>query len=624
MKRFLLILVLAAVSLNLSGSVRPFNTKIVKDTEFTLAVDANVEKTGYKPMFVFFLKKGVNVLVLGRSAIDPGRFHVKLGDGSKGWIPAEALCDKTEVTVSTPNGQRTYQLSKDTCKKYFSGTRDGASNEYSLLNQAIVNTCLPEAYKYLALHEGHGKNVCKLRDGIESLYGHYEYPVNEVLGFDFEEIGPSFAEKEGRHLVYYADVLTGKADNGYVYTGLYVVYDKEYRAVSVFAPEDFKRPKKGLEVTEVIIPAQPNREELVRDVRPQYASLVFTDTKIKVEHWEDGPPRTLTDEDRKGYVLTDDAYVSNLEKDEAVIKEKEEKAQERRQKAQWLRENPTFFRNKYGHDTFKWALLHILIFLLAYVLIDQAFAHRWFGYNFNVYWWIFLVLMLVTFPYPQDLFSNFFHWGIWGGCEVAIGLFLAFIFWENFVSMGKNMGFHGYAWCWGCYRWVEPRWGKSRITQYDCDKPKKDPRDMQVMVKKLPPNCFDKTEVDGQGKSYKETTSIHLVASVMKVHATRLTQCSCPRCGRTWTEREIITEEVRGPIIREQRMERIESYVEKTRKVNPITGEEEEIDSRNVTNTENFVEFRHSDFDNYNPYFKRYLAGDEDALGEYYIKYWPE
>ena len=624
MKRFLLILVLAAVSLNLSGSVRPFNTKIVKDTEFTLAVDANVEKTGYRPMFVFFLKKGVNVTVLGRSAVDPGRFHVKLGDGSKGWVPAEAFCDKTEVTVSTPKGKRTYQLGKDTCQKHFSGTRDSASNEYSLLNQAIVNTCLPEAYKYLALHAGHGSTVCKIKGGIQSLYGNYMYPVNEVLGFEYEEIESSFGEKEGRHLVYYADILTGKADDDHVYTGLYVVYDKDYRAVGVFAPGDYSRPAKGLVVTEMTPPTPPTTEGILRGVRPEYASMVFTDTEIKGSGWKDGPPRILTKEDREGYVVTDDPFGDNLEEGEPMLEKEQRQQLEREQRTKFLRENPTFFRNKYGHDTFKWALLHILIFLLAYVLIDQALEHRWFGYNFNVYWWIFLVLMLVTFPYPQDLFSNFFHWGLWGGCEIAIGLFLAFIFWENFVSMGKNMGFHGYAWCWGCYRWVEPRWGKSRITQYDCDKPKKDPRDMHVMVKKLPPHCFDKTEVDGQGKSYKETTSIHLVASVMKVHATRLTQCSCPRCGRKWTDSEIVTEEVRGPIIREQRMERIESFIEKTKKFNPITGEEEEIDSRDVTNTENFVEFRHSDFDNYNPYFKRYLAGDEDALGEYYTKYWPE
>lgn len=82
--------------------------------------------------------------------------------------------------------------------------------------------------------------------------------------------------------------------------------------------------------------------------------------------------------------------------------------------------------------------------------------------------------------------------------------------------------------------------------------------------------------------------------------------------------------EVRGPIIREERLEKTESFKEKTFVKNKATGEEFETDSRNVTHTDRSVLSRHFDYENYNPYYKRFLKGDEDALGEYYVKYWPK
>ena len=617
MKRLLLLAALLLATLNLFGSVRPFNTKIVKDTEFTLCQDANVAETGFKPAYVFYIKKGVTVTVIGRSAVDPGRLHIKLGDGSRGWVPAEAFCDKTEITVKTGKGTKTYHLGKDACKKYFSEARKERSDEYSLLCQTILNEYLPEAYRHLAVHAGHGSSLCELKGGFDSLYGCFESVIEEVLGDGEGVVGPAFKEKNGRFLFYYADVYTGKAGSSSVYTGLYVVYDKDYRAVNVIAPQDFKRSKKGLKITPMISPKPHTEEGIQRGIQPEYPSMVFSNLSIKDESWEPGPPKVLTDTDRKEYTVIDDAYGT----EETPWDREEQRSKEEEYKRTHAPVTPSFTTNRNGHDTFKWALIRILFYFAVLVIVELLFE-KGVVRNYNAFWWGYLLVSIAAFPFPLDFFSHFFHWGLWGGCEIVIGLFLAYCLWDLVSGLANN---RNWVRCPGCHKWVVVRDRFNyHLVNYSNDKPKKDPMFQPVLVRTSDPRDYEKKDVSGQGAAYRDTDKLYYYASRMLIHATQVSTCRCPNCSAKWKDRTLWTGEVRGPIIQEERTERIKSYIEKTLERDPRDGKMVEKQRVEKEERDNFMKTAHIDYKNYEPYFKRYAAGDDDAPGEYYIKYWPK
>ena len=188
MKRTVLILLFLSFVVPLKGQfVEPFDTKIVNNAIF-LPYDNLKADPGVR---ILIVKKGTHVKVLNRSDMDSGSYRVKLDDGSIGWVPAEAFCEK-----STLQAAGSYEVGGGRCRNIYVDKYIGETNllitdhitpkEYAQINQVIEMRLLPAAFKYLKPYSLDKSQVYSRVDGTH------------IKGYVHKELCGLFGEPEGR------------------------------------------------------------------------------------------------------------------------------------------------------------------------------------------------------------------------------------------------------------------------------------------------------------------------------------------------------------------------------------------------------------------------------------------
>lgn len=564
MKRlFTLILLAFLLPAALRAQIEPFEYRLVKDTQFTLAEYAASSGSPEGPRQVFSVKKGTVVTVLNRSAATPW-LRIRLGDGSIGWVSPEAFGGK-----------------------------------------------LPAAFSALPAYGVDYGSIYRFPSGIGGLMGHDRATVESLIGEPDAVAGNGFTTKGGLTCSYYARVGCESMDDDHIYTGIYVFYDKDGVAASEYTYHDFciTGQYSGMKVISVFPPVGA-REGV-------YQFGEYTDRSYHDRYR------------RSGTFAAPEVTPADVEAARVapVVHAREGMSYEapKTSLGERLGDVVDFLEDYYppwpwiDGDTFKSALVRILLFLAVFILGGKLVMDKMTSYNFRTRYILFIILLLAFFPWPQYFFTEMWEWNFWGWTGFVVGAFFLAFGLPNVIGSIKD---EGWVKCRKCRRWVMPSEILKTVRRNPSnDKPKPDGSFTRVLVETGEPK--DSVERNGEDtKSVRKVKKTYVQPSRMLIHFDRDTVCRCPRCNGTLHVTGVETEEVRGPIIWTYDTDTVKSYREKEITRTPDGRTVEEHTSEPKEEKSSHTDLIHIDYDNYGPYYKRYCAGDEDALGEYYVKYW--
>lgn len=599
MKKAIVLLVLLSMVFPLRAQfVGPFDTKIVNNALFR-PYDSMSMNRDY-PMLV--VKKGTHVKVVNRSKIGSGWYRVKLDDGSIGWVSAEAFCEKG--TVPTENG--TYEVGGGKSRNIFVGKYDKeidllvtakmSSQAYAVLCQSIELLMLPESFRYLPPYT------------FEERGAYYVSDYDHVKGYTHKELQAMFGEPEGRidkgftknhrglgAIDYYGNVFYAKARDkkDLLYSlGYEVKYDKNGIA----------RENGGTH--EAVIPSSKINYDIFSTTfeRKFQSDIEYTYT-IKSGELSTAYADIYTPKGQKYSIpqvtaqlrADNDAYYKSL----TAANNKREKAIKDAQ--------PDPFRKVFWHLV----LFLIVAYVVWWLLLNYGRIHYTSPYGRFL---VLLVVMAVAMPWPTHLLDGG-DVGFWGKCGLVIGLASAVIFMINFWYRFKLTGICK---CPSCGRWVLPYInGEHRINPRIDNAPVYTQANRRIKVGTASPYSYiHKFNNDKESESRTEFNDLFIVETTVCLKYKRSAEKCCPRCLHNWSvEGENVTEELLGPIAFVTETWTKHDYTEVTKLGDKVIREEDRTYTDLTHKGANF------DYDNWEPYFRRYEKGDKHALEEYYEKF---
>ena len=599
MKKAIVLLVLLSMVFPLRAQfVGPFDTKIVNNALFR-PYDQMSTKHEF-PLLV--VGKGTHVKVVNRSNIGSGWYRVKLDDGSIGWVSAEAFCGKgtvpTEVgTLEVGGGKsRNIYVGQYDRKVEQLVAADMTPKNYAILCQTIELLMLPEAFRYLPPYTFEERGAYYLND-----YDH-------VKGYTQKEIQAMFGEPEGRidkgftknhkglsAIDYFGNVIDYKTQykKEYIYyLGYYVKYDKSgiVRENGSTRQAAVQSSKMNYGVHSVSFENRWKTPlEYTSGIKDGTLSYIYTNVYTPKGQRYSIP--TVTDQIRND----NEAYYKAISKAQTDREKSIKDAQ------------PDPFRKVFWHLV----LFLIVAYVVWWLLLNYGRIHYTSPYGRFL---VLLVVMAVAMPWPTHLLDGG-DVGFWGKCGLVIGLASAVIFMINFWYRFKLTGICK---CPHCGKWVLPYInGEHRINPRIDNAPVYTQANRRIKVGTASPYSYIyKFNNDKESESRTEFNDLFIVETTVCLKYKRSAEKCCPRCLHNWSvEGENVTEELLGPIAFVTETWTKHDYTEVTKLGDKVIREEDRTYTDLTHKGANF------DYDNWEPYFRRYEKGDKHALEEYYEKF---
>ena len=589
-----------------AGTIEPFDVKVLRKTEFALC-----EALNYSPQYgglqVWLLNKGVHVKILEQSSVNSGRLRVRLDDGSIGWIPTEALCERCEIEVDDRycypivSETVTYQVA-DECWMYYDNPpynrifplrdSDGdptnwytyqlSSDIYQHICDYILQNLLPEAYRHLPAYPRKYKTIYQIGgkpEKIDHLCGYSRDEIESMFGEPEGFAGPGLSMLSGYTIAFY-DKVGYNNDMGYVHPGILVVYDNGGLARAVLTTNylsvDMSGPNKPvLERIDLEPRLNPDSQLVERTIASVRTRNVYKDIYTPA-HQTYGVP---------DYIVEPEAVTT----DSAPVKPK--------------------------RHSFREALIRLFILWLVFKIAARILSDRPQDWSIQKRLMLLLPVGLIAFPYPAGLFSGSI--GFIGWLELLVGGFIIYVIANNFVYYGKRQGKET---CPKCKRWCRTTLSDVRLSNIvgeDVTTPAGSPR--KVIGSIAPTSTVRRTGVE-DSRLLTKSGIRYMVETEMYVKYDRTAVHHCSHCGHQWTKTEHWSEKVRGPILFTTRVTESEDWEDVT-KVDTGDGMRE-VDRTPRSEKRYYDEDSSYDYERYEPYFNAYYKnGDKDALDRYYRDY---
>lgn len=546
--------------------------------------------------------------------------EVALDDGSRGWISPEALCDSAWVKVvnvdlnslesesrknylkNNPRhlnsntywyklGDRCwtrystresddkrvitlYDEDRKTSYKAYGNTGDS----YVRLSREILMNCLDKAYRYLP--ETDSKFPRTISCNPDVFCGMTREEVETVLGDPHAVAGPGLSIISGHTYTFYEDIVCPPETK----CGLLVIYDAKGIVAKCFQNRQRKlfygRQVSAIEGLPDTPKAKPNSK--INLAACASKRVVYKDIYTPKDMIYKGPELPEYNFDR---------FMEEF--DERLLAA--------------------------GGDPWEYFIFYLcFIFLIPAWLILRGFPSKM---KWTVRFAIFLAVIIYIFG------GTFYNTVVVGGLKAFMitlpvmlpGLIVIALMIIDFLRRKDKVK------CPECRKWAKVTRKDAYVTKHEGD-------DLIFGGLKYMRACLgntlpvSKTEDLGGGNSQTRITSEtwYALESEMRVYDHWVVSCRCKRCGAEWNEVEKRPwkELIRGPIIYQSYLNSRAEFIEETI-LRHESGPEEVIDRRHVTDADRRRKYnRHYDYEHYEPYYKRFIAGDKNALDEYYNKYW--
>jgi len=599
MKKPLLLLLLLVAVLPLKAQfVEPFDAKVLNNTTF-LPYD-NLKREQSEPVLI--VKKGVHVKVLNRSGINSGRYRVRLDDGSVGWVPAEAFCEKATLGAWDVGGGRCRNIHLD---KYnnIKGTDLLVSDnmtpqEYAQLNQAVETRLLPLAFMYLPPYYVDQSRVFSQVDGTH-MKGYVHKELCEIFGEPEGRVDKGFtnAVKNLGAIDYFKNIVNNERYDTMVHQyelGYKVRYDKKGIARDNGGVKMMTIPYGSCTLRSVTF-----ERKLKTSVEYTYGiygeglrnwavySNVYTPAGQKYSVPE------VTDQ-----ILADnEAYYRALADAENAAAREAERAK------------PDPF-NKVAIRFI--VFLVVILFLGSYLTKNRRVRYMFPGTRFI----ILLLAALALCPWPAHLFDGGTV-GFWGYAGLAAAAFTAFVQMVNFwYAVGLEHGCR----CPNCGKWCYPDISNEIKTDIRVDaKPVYTNSSPRILIGKTSPYRFNHKINNDDSETIIRTSDIYKIQTSVPLKYKRTADKCCDRCHHSWhVDNEKYSEPIKGPIITKAFVLDQHKWYDVT-KINNV-----EKERRENGYTKRYKGAGAFDYDNWEPYLQRYVKGESGALDEYYEKYFKD
>lgn len=600
MKRAALLFLLITVVIPLKAQfVEPFDTKIINNTDFLPYDNLNKKQS----RAVLIVKKGVHVKVLNRSDLNSGRYRVRLDDGSIGWVPAEAFCEKGTVSVNSNlfavGGGMCRNIYVDSCGETdLLLTEWITPNDYAQINQAIEMNLLPEAFRYLPPYTLLYNPVFK-RIGFQLLQGYVHSELCTIFGEPEGRIDKGFttgidylsAEDYFRNIINdeHYDSL------GHFYKlGCFIMYDGKGIARNISSE------------TMAIIPYDRKVYYYFYDAKlkkklsgSEYYILIPSDVRVH-NHTVYSNKYTPPSQKYSIPVVSDQLRAENASyyQDLADKEKTTQRAIER--------EKPSSFKS---------IAIRYLVFFFVLMFLRNYMRDNWRVHHIDpkIRLAILMAMALVLCPWPAHLLDGG-RVGFWGYLGLFLAVLTAFVQIYNFwyaVRVAQTCR------CPNCEKWCIPKITNEVMSSILVDDmPSYTNRSQRILIGKTASFVRNHKISDKDSETIISSSDIYKIETSVTLKYVRTADKRCDLCGHTWhVENEKVALPVRGPIV-------TKAFVREDHKWYDVTLVDDVEQSRRENGyTKRYKAAGVFDYDNWEPYLQRYVKGDTGALDEYYEKF---
>lgn len=277
-------------------------------------------------------------------------------------------------------------------------------------------------------------------------------------------------------------------------------------------------------------------------------------------------------------------------------------------------------RKAFTPDSWKKALFRLLLLLVIINLAQSYFLTR--PLNWNHRWRIlsFLAVVFIFYPYPAGMFSLEHDVGFWGKVEIWIGAVMLFIGIYNFFYHTRRRGTEK---CPHCGKWMNVYLKDLHYSDFENETPTSNSASMRLLLSTYGPINYVEKKDEDNSRAVSETQRTYMVQSDMIINCKRSATHCCRYCNYEWFVKESWSFNVYGPILTQVESEKVYSWDDVTKTIDQNSGTvvKEERSSNGYTDVK--IISTDYDYDRYEPYYKRFCAGDDKAIDEYYDTYWP-